>query len=141
MGTDSFDKYNYKVEGLVCSKPDGYQVWLGYRTEIFSLRDWTRYYNWDEDEWHQIEESNLYKKDYPITFEVFGHMPEDNFFIKWDCLKVSIVEDGGWKSDLASAPTAYHRQQYKKTFREFIRETIEKPEPRLDDWTWLTREY
>ena len=51
MGTDSFDKYNYKVEGLVCSKPEVYQVWLGYRTEIFSLRDWTMFYNWDEDEY------------------------------------------------------------------------------------------
>lgn len=68
-------------------------------------------------------------------------MPEDDFFINWDCLNISIVEDGGWKSDLASVPSDYHRKQYKKTFRKFIRETIEKPEPRLDDWTWLTREY
>ena len=75
------------------------------------------------------------------TFEARGYIPESNYFIKYDELKLRIVEDDGWYELVDSVPSAYLRMMLRSTFNRFLASKSKLNVKTEDEWTWLARPF
>lgn len=141
MVNGNFERFREEAEGMLGHLTLGFGAWLGYKTDVFNVEEWADIATWDEDEEHPIALSKAYADSFNITFEARGYLPEDDHFIRYEKLKLRIVEDDGWFKTIQSIPSEYLRMMFTSTFKRFIAAKSELNVKTEDDWTWLAREY
>ena len=141
MKNDNFERFQGEADGMIGHLTLGFGAWFGYKTDVFNVEEWADIAAWDEEEDYPIALSKAYTDSFKITFEARGYLPEDDHFIRYDKLKLRIVEDDGWFKLIESIPSAYLRMMFTSIFKKFVATKSELNVKTEDDWTWLAREY
>lgn len=141
MNTDNFVRFQEEADGMIGHLPIGYEAWLGYRLEVFNVEEWADIDAWDEDDDCPIALCKTYTDSFNITFEARGYLSEDDHFIRYEKLKLRIVEDDGWYELVDSVPSAYLRMMLRSTFNRFLASKSKLNVKTEDEWTWLARPF
>ena len=94
-----------------------------------------------EDDDCPIALCKTYTDSFNITFEARGYLSEDDHFIRYEKLKLRIVEDDGWYELVDSVPSAYLRMMLRSTFNSFLASKSKLNVKTEDEWTWLARPF
>lgn len=141
MIQDDFERFQAEADEMIGQLTPDLDAFLGYKTEIFNVEEWADIEAWNKDDSYPIATSKAYVNSYRITFEARGYIPESNYFIKYDELKLRIVEDDGWYELVDSVPSAYLRMMLRSTFNRFLASKSKLNVKTEDEWTWLARPF